>query len=110
MATPNTGYGIGDVITLLWFRWRYPRWAGEVLEMVIKTVADRGLAADEFIDYMAGRVMRYAFFLDSDKEVYDQRIHQVDKKAAYQRHDDERPVSSAVLLGNRGHVDDSGCG
>jgi len=55
VATPNTGYGIGDVITLLWFRWRYPRWAGEVLEMVIKTVADRGLAADEFIDYMAGR-------------------------------------------------------
>lgn len=44
VATPDTGFGIGDVITLLWFRRRYPQWASEFLETVIKTVADHGPA------------------------------------------------------------------
>jgi ATP-citrate lyase alpha-subunit len=44
VATPETGYGIGDVITLLWFKRRYPQWAGDFLETVIKTVADHGPA------------------------------------------------------------------
>jgi ATP-citrate lyase alpha-subunit len=44
VATPDTGYGIGDVITLLWFRRRYPAWASAFLETVIKTVADHGPA------------------------------------------------------------------
>jgi len=44
VATPDTGYGIGDVITLLWFKRRYPQWASEFLETVIKTVADHGPA------------------------------------------------------------------
>ena len=44
VATPDTGFGIGDVITLLWFRQRYPKWASEFLETVIKTVADHGPA------------------------------------------------------------------
>ncbi len=44
VATPETGYGIGDVITLLWFRRRYPAWASAFLETVIKTVADHGPA------------------------------------------------------------------
>jgi ATP-citrate lyase alpha-subunit len=44
VATPDTGFGIGDVITLLWFRRRYPKWASDFLETVIKTVADHGPA------------------------------------------------------------------
>jgi ATP-citrate lyase alpha-subunit len=44
VATPDTGFGIGDVITLLWFKRRYPQWASEFLETVIKTVADHGPA------------------------------------------------------------------
>ena len=44
LATPDTGFGIGDVITLLWFKRRYPQWASEFLESVIKTVADHGPA------------------------------------------------------------------
>ena len=44
VATPETGYGIADVITLLWFKKRYPKWATEFLETVIKTVADHGPA------------------------------------------------------------------
>jgi ATP-citrate lyase alpha-subunit len=44
VATPDTGFGIGDVITLLWFRQRYPKWASDFLETVIKTVADHGPA------------------------------------------------------------------
>jgi len=44
VATPDTGFGIGDVITLLWFKRRYPQWAREFLETVIKTVADHGPA------------------------------------------------------------------
>ena len=44
VATPDTGYGIGDVITLLWFKRRYPKWASEFIETVIKTVADHGPA------------------------------------------------------------------
>ncbi|MGB5584909.1 MAG: citrate/2-methylcitrate synthase [Gammaproteobacteria bacterium] len=44
VATPDTGYGIGDVITLLWFKQRYPQWASDFLETVIKTVADHGPA------------------------------------------------------------------
>jgi ATP-citrate lyase alpha-subunit len=44
LATPETGFGIGDVITLLWFRRRYPDWASAFIETVIKTVADHGPA------------------------------------------------------------------
>jgi hypothetical protein len=46
--------------------------------------------------------------LQSDKKVDDECIHQIDKKTAYQRHDDKRTVGGTVLLGNRRHVDDSG--
>ena len=44
VATPDTGYSIADVITLLWFKRRYPDWASEFIETVIKTVADHGPA------------------------------------------------------------------
>jgi ATP-citrate lyase alpha-subunit len=44
VATPETGFSIGDVISLLWFKKRYPKWATEYLETVIKTVADHGPA------------------------------------------------------------------
>ncbi|WP_457563960.1 citrate/2-methylcitrate synthase [Caminibacter pacificus] len=44
VATPDTGYSIGDVITLLWFKKRYPKWATDFIETVIKTVADHGPA------------------------------------------------------------------
>ncbi|KIM12818.1 MAG: ATP citrate synthase [Sulfuricurvum sp. PC08-66] len=44
VATPDTGFGIGDVISLLWFKKRYPKWATEFIETVIKTVADHGPA------------------------------------------------------------------
>lgn len=44
VATPDTGFGIGDVISLLWFKKRYPKWATDYLETVIKTVADHGPA------------------------------------------------------------------
>ncbi|MEO1927957.1 MAG: citrate/2-methylcitrate synthase [Nautiliaceae bacterium] len=44
VATPDTGYSIGDVISLLWFKKRYPKWATDFIETVIKTVADHGPA------------------------------------------------------------------
>jgi ATP-citrate lyase alpha-subunit len=44
VATPDTGYGIGDVISLLWFKKRYPKWATDFFETIIKTVADHGPA------------------------------------------------------------------
>jgi ATP-citrate lyase alpha-subunit len=44
VATPETGFGIGDVISLLWFKKRYPKWATDFIETVIKTVADHGPA------------------------------------------------------------------
>lgn len=44
VATPETGMGIGDVISLLWFKKRYPKWATDFIETVIKTVADHGPA------------------------------------------------------------------
>jgi len=44
LATPDTGYGIGDVITLLWFKKRYPKWASAFIETVLKVVADHGPA------------------------------------------------------------------
>ncbi|MBD3799888.1 MAG: ATP citrate synthase, partial [Campylobacterales bacterium] len=44
VATPDTGFGIGDVISLLWFKKRYPKWATDYIETVIKTVADHGPA------------------------------------------------------------------
>jgi len=44
VATPSTGKGIGDVISLLWFKKQYPKWATEFIETVIKTVADHGPA------------------------------------------------------------------
>jgi ATP-citrate lyase alpha-subunit len=44
VATPDTGKGIGDVISLLWFKKVYPKWATELIETVIKTVADHGPA------------------------------------------------------------------
>jgi ATP-citrate lyase alpha-subunit len=44
VATPDTGKGIGDVISLLWFKKQYPAWATQFIETVIKTVADHGPA------------------------------------------------------------------
>jgi ATP-citrate lyase alpha-subunit len=44
VATPDTGYSIGDVMSLLWFKKRYPKWATDYIETVIKTVADHGPA------------------------------------------------------------------
>lgn len=44
VATPDTGYGIADVISLLWFKKKYPKWATEFIETVLKTVADHGPA------------------------------------------------------------------
>eukprot|EP01047_Picozoa_sp_COSAG01_P020084 COSAG01_NODE_1135_length_11553_cov_40.402305_8_plen_601_part_00 len=44
LATPDTNYNIGDVISLLWFKKRYPTWASQFIETVIKIVADHGPA------------------------------------------------------------------
>jgi ATP-citrate lyase alpha-subunit len=44
VATPDTGFGIGDVMSLLWFKKRYPKWATDYIETVLKTVADHGPA------------------------------------------------------------------
>ena len=44
VALPNTGKGIGDVISLLWFKKQYPKWATNFIETVLKTVADHGPA------------------------------------------------------------------
>ena len=44
VATPDTGKGIGDVVSLLWFKKQYPEWATQFIETVIKTVADHGPA------------------------------------------------------------------
>ena len=44
LATPDTGKGIGDVVSLLWFKKQYPVWATQFIETVIKTVADHGPA------------------------------------------------------------------
>jgi len=44
VALPSTGKSIGDVISLLWFKKVYPKWATEFIETVIKTVADHGPA------------------------------------------------------------------
>ncbi len=35
-------YSFGDVISLLWFKKKLPKWATEFLEMAIKTAADHG--------------------------------------------------------------------
>lgn len=44
VATPDTGFSIGDVMSILWFKKRYPKWSTEFIETVIKTVADHGPA------------------------------------------------------------------
>nr|WP_321266257.1 citrate/2-methylcitrate synthase [uncultured Sulfurimonas sp.] len=44
VATPDTGFSVGDVMSILWFKKRYPRWAVDFLETVLKTVADHGPA------------------------------------------------------------------
>jgi len=44
VATPDTGYTLGDVMSILWFKRRYPRWAVDFIETVLKTVADHGPA------------------------------------------------------------------
>ncbi len=44
VATPDTGFSVADVLTLLWFKKRFPKWASDFLETVIKTVADHGPA------------------------------------------------------------------
>ncbi|WP_457596483.1 citrate/2-methylcitrate synthase [Hydrogenimonas sp.] len=44
VATPDTGKTIGDVVSLLWFKKVYPKWATDFIETVIKTVADHGPA------------------------------------------------------------------
>ncbi|WP_458700231.1 citrate/2-methylcitrate synthase [Sulfurospirillum sp. 1307] len=44
VATPDTGFSIGDVMSILWFKQRYPKWAVDFIETVLKTVADHGPA------------------------------------------------------------------
>ncbi len=44
LATPETGFSVADVLTLLWFKKRFPKWAVDFIETVIKTVADHGPA------------------------------------------------------------------
>ena len=44
VAPPNSGFGIADVIALLWFKKKFPKWATDFIETVIKTVADHGPA------------------------------------------------------------------
>jgi len=44
VATPDTGKTIGDVVSLLWFKKQYPKWATDFIETVMKTVADHGPA------------------------------------------------------------------
>lgn len=44
LATPDTGFSIADVLTLLWFKKRYPKWATNFIDTIIKTVADHGPA------------------------------------------------------------------
>ena len=44
VATPDTGKGIGDAVSLLWFKKQYPKWATDFIETVMKTVADHGPA------------------------------------------------------------------
>lgn len=44
VATPDTNVGIGDVVSLLWFKKKYPKWATDFIETVMKTVADHGPA------------------------------------------------------------------
>ena len=44
VATPETGKTIGDVVSLLWFKKQYPKWATDFIETVMKTVADHGPA------------------------------------------------------------------
>ncbi len=44
VATPDTGKSIGDVVSLLWFKKEYPKWATDFIETVMKTVADHGPA------------------------------------------------------------------
>ena len=38
------GYSIADVIGLLWFKKRFPKWASNFIDMVIKVVSDHGPA------------------------------------------------------------------
>ncbi len=38
------GYTIADVIGLLWFKRKFPKWASDFIDMVIKIVADHGPA------------------------------------------------------------------
>ena len=42
LALPDSGYSLIDVLTLLWFKRRYPAWATNFLETILKTVADHG--------------------------------------------------------------------
>ncbi len=44
VALPSTGKGIGDDVSLLWFKKQYPKWATDFIETVMKTVADHGPA------------------------------------------------------------------
>ncbi len=37
-------YSIGDVIALLWFKKRFPKWATDFIELTLKVVADHGPA------------------------------------------------------------------
>lgn len=38
------GYTVGDVVSLLWFKKRLPKWATDFMEMIIKISADHGPA------------------------------------------------------------------
>jgi ATP-citrate lyase alpha-subunit len=42
LALPDSGYSFVDILTLLWFKKVYPKWASQFIETVLKTVADHG--------------------------------------------------------------------
>ncbi len=44
VAGPDTGFSLTDVLSLLWFKRRFPKWAADFMETVLKTVADHGPA------------------------------------------------------------------
>ncbi len=40
----ENNFSIGDIISLLWFKKKFPKWATDFIELVIKVVADHGPA------------------------------------------------------------------
>jgi ATP-citrate lyase alpha-subunit len=42
LALPDSGFSFVDILTLLWFKKVYPKWASQFIETILKTVADHG--------------------------------------------------------------------